>query len=76
VVAYDWLGSLALEPIGLLLVGPIAAGIGIPTTLWLGAAAMLVCLLAVLAIPSVRGLETVAVEPAPTPPPRPVDAFD
>src|SRR6185369_7979361 len=36
VTAYDWLGSLALEPVGLALVGPLAAGIGIPTTLWLG----------------------------------------
>jgi MFS family permease len=76
VIAYDWLGSLALEPIGLLLVGPIAAGIGIPTTLWLGAAAMFFCLLAVLAIPSVRRLERVATEPAATPPPRPLDVLD
>jgi MFS family permease len=75
VIAYDWLGSLALEPIGLLLVGPIAAGIGISTTLWLGSVAMFVCLLAVLAIPSVRQLEAVATE-APTPPPRPLDAWD
>ena len=33
VSAYDWLGSLAFNPIGAALVGPIAAGIGVETTL-------------------------------------------
>jgi MFS family permease len=56
VSAYDWFGSLALEPIGLALVGPLAAGIGIPTTLWLAAAAMTICQAAVLCVPSVRHL--------------------
>ncbi len=76
VTAYDWLGSLALEPIGLALVGPLAAGIGIPTTLWLGAAVMTVCLLAVIAVPSVRRLEAVPMNPTPIPPPRPIEAGD
>jgi MFS family permease len=56
VSAYDWFGSLALEPIGLALVGPLAAGIGISTTLWLAAAAMTLCQAAVLCVPSVRRL--------------------
>jgi MFS family permease len=56
VSAYDWFGSLALEPIGLIVVGPLAAGIGISTTLWLAAAAMTVCQAAVLCVPSVRHL--------------------
>ncbi|MDX6625974.1 MAG: hypothetical protein QOE56_963 [Solirubrobacterales bacterium] len=56
VSAYDWFGSLALEPFGLVLVGPLAAGIGIPTTLLLAAAAMTVCQVAVLCVPSVRRL--------------------
>jgi MFS family permease len=76
VTAYDWLGSLALEPVGLALVGPLAAGIGIPTTLWLGTAVMTVCLLAAIAVPSVRRLEAVTTEPAPVPPPRPIEAGD
>jgi len=76
VTAYDWLGSLALEPIGLALVGPLAAGIGIPTTLWLGAAMMTLCLLAVISVPSVRRLEAVPLDPTPIPPPRPVEAGD
>lgn len=76
VVAYDWFGALALEPIGLALVGPLAAGVGISTTLWLGAVAMVLCQLAVLMVPSVRRLEAVVDEPTPTPPPRPIGAGD
>jgi MFS family permease len=57
VAAYDWFGSLALEPIGLALVGPLAMGIGISTTLWLAALAMVICQGAVLLVPSVRRLE-------------------
>jgi MFS family permease len=76
VTAYDWLGSLALEPVGLALVGPVAAGLGISTTLWLSAIALTLLQGAVLLVPSVRRLEAVATEPAPIPPPRPVDALD
>jgi MFS family permease len=64
VSAYDWFGSLALEPIGLALVGPISAGIGISTTLWGIAAIMLLCQVAVLSVPSVRRLR--ALPGAPT----------
>lgn len=39
VVSYDWLGSSFLRPIGLALVGPIAAGVGVRNTL-LGASAI------------------------------------
>lgn len=77
VIAYDWFGSLALEPITLALVGPLAAGIGIPTTLWLGAAAMTLCQLCVLLVPSVRRLEARSYAPGPAvPPPRPIEAGD
>src|SRR4051812_16327190 len=37
VSAYDWFGSLAIQPIGVALVGPIATAIGITTTLYLAA---------------------------------------
>jgi predicted MFS family arabinose efflux permease len=67
VMAYDWCGSLALEPIGLVLIGPVAAGVGISATLWGAAALVLLCQLAVVAVPSVRRLEArpdgVAAEP-------------
>jgi MFS family permease len=76
VTAYDWFGSLALEPLGLALVGPLAAGIGISTTLWLGAVAMTLCQLAVLAVPGVRRLEAQAGATPLTPPPRPIEAGD
>lgn len=77
VVAYDWFGSLALEPIGLALVGPMAAGLGIPTTLWLGALAMVLCQLCVLLVPSVRRLEARPDATGPVmPDPRPIEAGD
>ncbi|HEX6456684.1 MAG TPA: MFS transporter [Solirubrobacterales bacterium] len=76
VMAYDWFGSLALEPLGLALVGPLAVAIGIPTTLWLGAATITACIFAALLVPSVRRLEVDVTEPVPTPPPRPVEAGD
>jgi len=76
VVAYDWFGSLAIEPITLALVGPIAAGIGISTTLWAGAALMTVCQLAVLLVPSVRKLEARPNATGPPLPVRPIEAGD
>jgi MFS family permease len=76
VIAYDWFGSLALEPITLALIGPLAAGIGIPTTLWLGALAMTLCQLCVLLVPSVRRLQAHIEPGTPPPPPRPIEAGD
>lgn len=76
VTAYDWLGSLALEPVGLALIGPVAAGLGISTTLWLSAVAVTLLQAAVLMVPSVRRLEAVQGEPTPVPPPRPVEVGD
>jgi MFS family permease len=77
VMAYDWFGSLALEPLGLALVGPLAVAIGISTTLWLGAATITACIFTVLLlVPSVRRLEIDPTEPTPTPPPRPIEAGD
>ena len=57
VSAYDWFGSLALEPLGLALIGPIAAGVGISATLWAAAAVLVLCQVAIVATPSVRRLE-------------------
>lgn len=75
VIAYDWFGSLALEPVGLALVGPVAAGIGVSTTLWASAAVITLCQLAVLAVPAVRRVEARR-GPAPMPPPRPIEVGD
>lgn len=76
VMAYDWFGSLAIEPLGLALVGPLAVAIGISTTLWLGAALITFCIFATLLVPSVRRLEVDVTEPTPTPPPRPIEPGD
>jgi hypothetical protein len=53
VTAYDWFGSLALNPVGYAVIGPIAAGLGLHTTLWLASAAMLVTIGSPLLVPSV-----------------------
>jgi predicted MFS family arabinose efflux permease len=54
VSSYDWFFSLALQPIGLAIWGPIAAGIGIDEALWLAAGPLLTSVLAPLAIREVR----------------------
>jgi MFS family permease len=76
VSAYDWFGSLALEPVGLALVGPVSVAIGTSETLWLSAGVIVVCLAAVYSVPSVRRLEVKVEEPTPPPPPRPVESGD
>ena len=57
VSAYDWFGSIAFEPVGLALVGPIAAGLGTAPTLWVAGSLTLATTLGVLAVPSVRRFE-------------------
>lgn len=76
VVAYDWFGSLALEPLGLALVGPLAAGIGVSTTLLLGAATITLCQALVVLVPGVRRLEYHPEATGPAPSFRPVEAGD
>jgi MFS family permease len=56
VSAYDWFGSLALRPIALAVMGPIAVGLGTDTTLWLAAGLVLVTTIAPLGLRSVRDL--------------------
>lgn len=54
--SFDWFGSVALNPIGYVLVGPLASRIGVPSTLVVAGLLNLASAAAVLAIPSVRGL--------------------
>jgi MFS family permease len=57
VTAYDWMGSELFMPLGYVIAGPLAAGLGRDAAL-LGAGTLLVlAVLAVLAVPSVRMLE-------------------
>jgi hypothetical protein len=56
--SFDWLGSVALNPIGYALIGPLATAIGTSETL-AGAAALNVAVcLSVVLIPSVRRIRT------------------
>ena len=59
VTAYDWLGSLALQPLGFALVGPVSGELGIEGALWLVAATLVVIPAVVLTLPSVRQLESI-----------------
>ena len=67
VSSYDWLGSFALVPLGTILVGPLAAGIGLSGTLWVATGVVLTVSLATLAVRDVRRLtsrpDTIPVEP-------------
>ena len=56
VSAYDWFGSLAFQPVGLAIAGPLAAGLGTSTTLWIAAAGSVVIAAILVATPSVRAL--------------------
>jgi hypothetical protein len=53
--SFDWFGSVALNPLGYALVGPLANVLGVPTTLYLSAALNAVVSLAVASSPAVRG---------------------
>jgi hypothetical protein len=57
VSAYDWFGSLAFQPLGLVIAGPAAAGLGVSTTLWIAAAGIVAMALLAVATPSVRHLQ-------------------
>jgi predicted MFS family arabinose efflux permease len=65
VSAYDWLGSYIANPIGLALVGPIAAALGVQTTLFLAAAGECVAIALTIAMPSVRSVTARVATPDP-----------
>jgi hypothetical protein len=54
--SFDWFGSVALNPIGYALIGPIAAAVGTSQTLFIAAALNVLVCLSVLLVPSVRGI--------------------
>ena len=57
VTAYDWMGSLALLPIGYVLAGPLGEALGASEVVAVGSAIALVSLLCALAVRDVRQLE-------------------
>ena len=58
VSSYDWLGSIAFQPAGFALAGPLAAAIGVPATLLGSAAVQASACIAVSLSPSARGLRS------------------
>jgi len=67
VSSWDYVGSLGLQPIGLAASGPIAAAVGVSTTLYGAAGLFLVLLCAVLAVPAVRNFRDDGAAPVPMP---------
>ena len=63
VSSYDALGSFVLIPLGMAIVGPVAAAIGIQETLWAAFAIALACQVAIVALPSVRAIRAHEPEP-------------
>lgn len=63
VSAYEWAGSVACQPLGLVLVAPIAGRLGLHATLWTAGVLQVLVALFPLLIPEVRTL------PSPTTPP-------
>jgi hypothetical protein len=51
VSSYDWFGSFAFYPLGMVLWGPLAAAIGVAPTLWLAFGVFAVLIAALFAIP-------------------------
>jgi MFS family permease len=54
VTAYSWMGAMAFLPGGYAIAGPVAAAIGISTTLWIGAIWIVGSTIAVCNVPDVR----------------------
>ncbi len=54
VSSWDYLGTLAFEPLGLIAVGPVASAIGVSATLYGAAAIGVLLAVAVLLVPEVR----------------------
>lgn len=60
VTSYEWFGTLALQPIGFALVGPLASRIGTSPTLYLCGGLSLLVTLSLLAVRDVRTLKNQA----------------
>jgi hypothetical protein len=54
VSAYDWFGSMAFQPLGLAVWGPVAGVLGVGVSLWLAFALQVSTTLLLLAIPDIR----------------------
>jgi MFS family permease len=66
VYAYDMLGSIALMPLGYLIVGPLSEAFGVHATLWICAGSIVALTLATLVVRDVRVLERLDAVPEET----------
>jgi MFS family permease len=64
--SYDWFGSIALNPIGYALIGPVAAALGTPETLVIAGILNVVVCVSVVLVPSVRAIRSDAMPVAST----------
>jgi hypothetical protein len=67
VTAYSWLAAMAFLPAGYALAGPIASVIGVSTSLWIGAAWVVLSSAAVVFVPDVRNFRSREATPDVTP---------
>jgi hypothetical protein len=67
VSSYDALGSFVLIPVGMALVGPVSAAIGIEETIWLTVAIFLAATAVIAALPSVWAIRAPAADRAGAP---------
>jgi len=77
VSSYDGMVSFVIMPLGYVLAGPLAAGLGLDTTLAAGAILLLLASIAIAAVPEVRRLEPAAIVETPSAPApaKPEDAL-
>jgi len=59
VSAYNWMGAMIFLPAGYAIAGPVANAIGVSTSLWIGAAWIVLSTIAVLSVPAVRNVRSV-----------------
>jgi len=71
VSAYNWMGAMIFLPAGYAIAGPVAERIGVSTSLWIGAAWIVLSAAAVLCVPGVRNVRSTA--PAPEPEAGPLE---
>ena len=72
VAAYNWMGAMAFLPAGYALAGPVAAAIGVSTTLWIGVAWIAVSTAAIMTVREVRDFRRRAATPDAEPVAAPV----
>lgn len=71
--SYDWFGSVALNPLGYLFIGPLAEAIGTPTALIASGAFNIAVCFVVLLARSVRSIGMGGEAPAANTPPAPIE---